>query len=208
MELGHVSQLFHCTVRFARVPSELAFEADRRHDFLCNFLYCYLLTCAYVYMAVSYVSFTILICVLKVHIEQHMHTGIRHFLAPEELSQRLACAPERNSLSRNAELRKLRLYLLVRVLATYAFHRTQVHVLPYSTPIAFVKAFRQMNLSYHSRQNMAVLEMEVVVRSVQVCRHNGYVVGSVLQIETFAHFKSGYFCYCVRLIGVFQWRSE
>ena len=51
---------------------------------------------------------------------------------------------------------------------------------------------------------MTVLQMEVVVGSIEVGGHHGYVVGAVLQVVALAHLQSGYLGYGILLVGVFQ----
>ena len=65
-----------------------------------------------------------------------------------------------------------------------------------------------MNLTNHGRQHMAVLQMEIVVRPVKVCRHHGDVVRTVLQVETLAHLQPRYLGDGIRLVGIFQRRRE
>ena len=55
---------------------------------------------------------------------------------------------------------------------------------------------------------MAVLKVEVVVGPVEVGRHNGDIVGAVLQIVRFAHLQSGYLGNGIFLVGVLQRRCE
>ena len=55
---------------------------------------------------------------------------------------------------------------------------------------------------------MAVLQMEVVVRAVQVGRHYGDVVGPVLEVVALAHLQAGDLRYRIFLVGVFKRRCE
>ena len=82
--------------------------------------------------------------------------------------------------------------------------RTQTEVFANGIPVVFVQALGKINLTYHSRQHMTVLKMEVVVRTIQVGRHHCYVVGTILQIERFAHLQSGNLCDSIRFVGVFE----
>lgn len=87
-------------------------------------------------------------------------------------------------------------------------HRAQVDVLPHGLPVALIEAFGQVNLTYHGRQHMRVLQVEIIVRTIEVGRHHGDVVGAVLYIETFTHFQSRNLGDGVGLVGVFQGRCE
>ena len=55
---------------------------------------------------------------------------------------------------------------------------------------------------------MAVFQVEIVIGAVQICRHDGDVVGAVLQVETFAHFQPCYFGNGIGFVGVFQRGGE
>ena len=50
--------------------------------------------------------------------------------------------------------------------------------------------------------------MEIVIGTVEVGGHYGYVVGTVLEIVTLTHLQAGYLGYSVLLVGVFQGASE
>jgi hypothetical protein len=65
-----------------------------------------------------------------------------------------------------------------------------------------------VDLAYHGREHVAVLQVEIVVRTIEVSRHHGYVVGAVLQVEALAHLKTGNLSDSVRLVGVFKRRGE
>ena len=92
--------------------------------------------------------------------------------------------------------------------AVYTFYRTKVKVLLYGVPIVGFQAMGQIQLAHHGRQYMAVFQMEVVVGTVQIGGHDGYVIGAVLQVEAFTHFQSGYLGDGVRLVGIFQRGSK
>ena len=165
-----------------------------------------------------------------------MHRGVRHLLAPEELPHRLSCAPESHRLRRDAVVSQNRKDILFRRLAVHDEfsrlrtcllraalscssrlfpdffsrdrHRADAKVLPHGLPVALVEAFRQMYLPDHGREDMAVLEVEVVVRPVQVGRHHCDVVRPVLDVEALAHLQPGDLRDGVRLIGVFERGGE
>ena len=87
-------------------------------------------------------------------------------------------------------------------------HGTQTDILTHSLPVPFVQALGQMDLTNHGRQHMTVLQMEIVVRPVKVCRHHSDVVRTVLQVETLAHLQPRYLGDGIRLVGIFQRRRE
>ena len=64
--------------------------------------------------------------------------------------------------------------------------------------------FGQIYFAHHGRHDVAVFEMEVVVRAVQVRRHDCDIVRTVLKVIAFAHFQSGDFGDGVFFVGVFQ----
>ena len=103
VQLRHVSQLAQGSVRFRSVPAQFALEAYLLHDLLRHFLYAQLLARAHVDVAVTYLrnAVGVLYCgairILEVHVQQHMHAGVRHLFAPQELTLRLSGAPQRYS---------------------------------------------------------------------------------------------------------------
>ena len=54
---------------------------------------------------------------------------------------------------------------------------------------------------------MASLQMEIIVRTIEVSRHYSNIVGSILQIKTFTHFQTGNLGNRIRLVRIFQRRS-
>ena len=50
--------------------------------------------------------------------------------------------------------------------------------------------------------------MKVVIRSVEVGRHDSYIVGAVLEIEGFAHLQTSYLSYGIGLVCVFERRCQ
>ena len=65
-----------------------------------------------------------------------------------------------------------------------------------------------MHLANHRRENVAVDQVKIVVRPIEVCGHHGYVVSAILQVELLAKFQAGNFSDGVRFVSVFQWRSK
>ena len=68
--------------------------------------------------------------------------------------------------------------------------------------------FRQVDLTHHRRHDMGVLQVEVVVRAIEVRRHHGDVVRAVLQVVTLAHLQAGNLRDGVLLVRVLQWAGE
>ena len=137
-----------------------------------------------------------------------MDTGVCHFLAPQELPHRCACSPEGYRFRRDTEFGQLFQNHLFRTASVHPFHRSQVDILSDSLPVAFIQASGQIDLAHHGRQYVTVLQMEVVIRSVQIGRHDGDIIGAVLQVETFTHFQSRNLCDGIRFVGIFQRGGE
>ena len=87
-------------------------------------------------------------------------------------------------------------------------YRAFVHVVLDSLPVAVVNELCEINLSHHCRHYVRVLEVEVVVRTIEIGRHHCDIVGAILQIIAFAHLQSRDFRDGVFLVGVFQGRCE
>ena len=45
-------------------------------------------------------------------------------------------------------------------------NRTFVHIYPDAAPVAFMDQLRQINLTHHGWHHVAVLQMEIIVRSI------------------------------------------
>lgn len=214
VQLAHVRQLAQRAVRFRRIPAQLTLEADFLHDFLGHLADRQFLARAHVDVAVADfrdavgVLYRVVIRLLEVHVQQHMHTRVRHFLAPQELTQRLSRTPERHRFRRDAELRQLLQNLRFRVASVHALHRTQVDVLAHRSPVALVQAFGQVNLADHGRQHVAVLQVEIVVRPIEVRRHHRDVVRAILQVEALTHLQSRNLRDGIRFVRIFQRRGE
>ena len=131
-------------------------------------------------------------------------TGIRHFFAPEEFAERSTRTPESDLCFADSVFFQNSQNIFFRAVAVDTFHRTLVHILAYSFPVSFFQTVCQMNLANHGRQYMAAFQIEIIIRAVKVCRHHGDVVRSILQVEALAHFQSGNFGDCIRLVGIFQ----
>ena len=111
------------------------------------------------------VLYRVVIRILEVHVEEHVHAGVRHLFAPEELPHRSTRTPERHSLRCDAVVSQhLEDVLLVRLTVhqylhavLHHAHRSQAYVLAHGLPVALVEALCQMNLPNHCRQHVAVL---------------------------------------------------
>ena len=55
---------------------------------------------------------------------------------------------------------------------------------------------------------MRVLQMEVVIRAIEVCWHDSYVISTILEVIAFTHLKTCYLCNSILLVAIFQWRSQ
>ena len=145
-----------------------------------------------------------------------MHAGVGHILAPEELPQRSACAPEDYAVVGDAvKVKYLEDGRFVRtpvndiahcfsILLDVCSYWSDAQVLANHFPSSVVNEFCEIHLAHHRRHHVGVLQVEVVVGAVEVGRHHGYVVGAVLEVVTFAHFQAGNLCNRVFLVGVLQ----
>lgn len=214
VQLAHVGQLAQRTVRFRRIPAQFPLEADFLHDFLRHFADRHFLTRTHVDVAVTYfrdavrILLRCIVCLLEIHVQQHVYAGICHLLTPQELTHRFSRTPECDCFRRNAELRQFLQNLLVGIVSVHPFHRTQVDVLAHRIPVTLIQALGQVNLADHGRQHMAVLQMEVIVRTVKVGRHYGNVVRAILQVKTLAHLQSRNLRDGIRFVRIFQRRGE
>ena len=55
---------------------------------------------------------------------------------------------------------------------------------------------------------MAAFQIEIIIGTVQIRRHNSDIVSTILQVETLAHFQTRYFGDGVWLIRIFQRGGE
>ena len=68
--------------------------------------------------------------------------------------------------------------------------------------------FRQIHLAHHGRHHMAVFQVEIIVGAIEVRRHHGDEVGTVLQVVTLAHLQAGNLGDGIGLVGIFQRTGE
>ncbi len=78
----------------------------------------------------------------------------------------------------------------------------------YGIPVTLFQVVGKVYLAYHGGEYVAAFQVEIVVGAIKVGGHHGNVVRTVLKIEAFAHFQSGYFGNGIGLVGVFQRRGE
>ena len=149
-----------------------------------------------------------LIRILEIHPLHHEDGGVRHLLAPEELAQRLARAPQLDPIQINAVFIQDGQDSLFRGCPVHFLHWAFIQIGTDSRPITLAQALGQMDLADHSRQHVAVLQMEIIVRTIKIGRHHGDVVGAVLQVKTLAQLQAGDLGDRVRLVGVFQRRGQ
>ena len=75
-------------------------------------------------------------------------------------------------------------------------------------PVAIVDEFGKINLAHHRRHYVAVLQMEVIVRAIEVGWHHSDIVGTILKVVALAHLQSGNLGDGIFLVGIFQRRSK
>ena len=154
--------------------------------------------------------------VLEIHVQQDVNGGIGHLFAPQKFAHRTACAPKRYGVWFDAIMKEHAEDILLRALPIHTHHAVtlakrygaEIDVLAHSLPIAFAQTFGQMNLADHGGQHVGVLEVEIIVRPIEVGGHHGDVVGAVLDVETFTHFQPRNLGDGIGLVGVFQGRRE
>ena len=149
-----------------------------------------------------------------------MNTGVSHILAPEELTQRLAGSPKHHLvIVDSVELQRLQ-NALVRVAAVHItladngaklvsrVDRTLVHIYLNTVPVAVMDELGKINLAHHRRHYMAVLQVEIIIRTIEVGWHYCDIVGSILKVVALAHLQSGNLSDGIFLVGIFQRRSK
>ena len=159
-------------------------------------------------MAVAHFFVSRVVGVFEVNVKKYVDAGVCHFLAPQEFTHRTSRSPQRHALGFYAVLCQHSEYLVAAVCSTDAFYGTKVKVFAHLIPEVLVKTLRQVNLTDHCRQHMGVLEVEIIVRTIEVGRHYSYVVAAVLQTETLAHLETCNLSDGIGLVGVFEFRGE
>ena len=149
-----------------------------------------------------------------------MNTGISHILAPEELTERCSGSPEHHLVVVDAiELQRLQnaLMCIATIHITLAddfaklisrVDRALVHIYLDAVPVAIMDELGKINLAHHCRHYVAVLQMEVIVRTIEVGWHHCDIIGTILKVVALAHLQSGNLSDGIFLVGIFQRRSK
>ena len=133
-----------------------------------------------------------------------MNRSVCHIFRPEEFPERSACSPKGNLVVLDAIFFQYILYFFMRSISVNSLNRAFVHVCNDGIPVVVMNEFCKINLSHHGWHDMRVLQVEVILRTIQVCRHHCNVVGAILQVVRFAHLQTCYLCYSIFLISIFQ----
>ncbi len=237
MKFANIDELTRCAIGLTCIKEHFAFEADRFHHEFAEFADSEFLASTHVDVAITdFTEFrdgataacavvtvysAIDACtvmharilfdaddVAKVHVQEHMNGGIGHVFAPEELAERLAGTPEGHLVVLNAILGENLQNFILRGIAVDTFDRALVHIDLDAVPVVVVDELCQVNFAHHGRHHMAVFQMEIVIGAIEVCRHHGEVVGTILQIVAFAHLEASNLCDGVFLVGVLEFARE
>ena len=237
VELAHVDELARGAVGLACVEYDFALETDSLHHEFAEFADGELLAGAHVDVAVADFAeardcaataravvavhgtvhasavmhagiFFDADNVTEVHIQEHMNGCVGHVFAPEEFAERLARAPEGHLVVLDAVLGENLQNFILRGVAVDAFNGALVHINLDAIPIVVMNELRQVNLAHHGGHHMAVFQMEIVIGAIEVRRHHGEVVGTILQVVAFAHLEARNFCNGVFLVGVLKFARE
>ena len=65
-----------------------------------------------------------------------------------------------------------------------------------------------MNLTNHSREDMTVFQMKIIIRTIKVGRHHSNIVRTILKIKAFTHLQTSNLGNGIRLVRIFQRRSQ
>ena len=66
----------------------------------------------------------------------------------------------------------------------------------------------KINLTHHGRHDVRILQVEIIVGPVEVSRHDGNIVGTILQVVALAHLQSCNLGNSILLVGVLKGRCE
>ena len=75
-------------------------------------------------------------------------------------------------------------------------------------PVAVVDELGKIYLAHHGWHHMTVLQVEVVIGTIEVGRHHGDIVGAILQVVALAHLQTSYLGNGIFLVGILEWRGE
>ena len=142
--------------------------------------------------------------VAEVDIQQHMDGSISHVLTPEELAEWGTCAPKYDLVVLYSVFSKHLKNIFLAGFTVDTFNWTLVQIGGNLIPCTVVNQFCQINLTHHGGHDMTVLQMEIIVRTIEVCGHHSNVVCTVLEIVRFAHFQTGNLGDGVFLVSIFQ----
>ena len=137
-----------------------------------------------------------------------MNRSIGHILAPKEFAEWGACAPKYHLVIKDTVFCQNIENVLMSGRTGNSLYWALVHIVLDSCPVLIVDEFGQIDLAHHGGHHMRVLQMEIVVRTIEVCGHDGNIVGAILQVIALAHLQSGNLRNGVLLIGVFQRRCQ
>ncbi len=142
--------------------------------------------------------------VVEVHVFHDVDAGVGHLLAPQELPERFSRSPQRNGRRLDSVSGEHGDDRLLGCRAVYVVYGAQVHVPADGGPVVLDQTAGQVYLAYHGRKHVGVFQVEVVVRAVEVGRHDGDIVRAVLQVEALAHLQTGDLGDGIGLVGVLQ----
>ena len=149
-----------------------------------------------------------------------MYAGISHILAPEELTKRCSGSPEHYLIIidtielqcfQDALMRVASIHITLADDGTELvcrIDRTLVHIYLDAVPVAVVDELGKIDLAHHRRHHVTILQVEVIVRTIEVGWHHSDIVGTILKIVALAHLQSGNLGDGIFLVGIFQRRSK
>ena len=110
----------------------------------------------------------------------------------------------RTRITRIVLIRKISEIRVHQSFSSDTFNGTFVQIDSYLFPISIMYQLRQIDLTHHGRHHMRVLQMEVVIRTIEICGHHSDIVRTILEVITLTHLQTGNLRYGVLLVGVFQ----
>lgn len=212
VEARDVAELAHGAVGLRGVPFHPSPEADCLPDAFGEFGDGGLETGANVYVAVAHrlaAPAAFLRKVREADIQEDVDRSVGHVLAPEELTEGFSGAPEAQGLPRySARGESCADFVHSRGIGVNAVHRPLAEVGAEVVFPAFAEQTREMHLADHGGKNVGIVEMEIIVRAIEIRGHDGHVVRAVLKVYGLAHLHAGDFRYGVGLVGVFEGGRE
>ena len=249
MQFAHVNELAHGAIRLGGIEGDFTLEAYGLHYEFGEFTNSELLARAHIDVAVADLAqagnVTATACavvavhhpigshsvvyagvflysynIFEIDVQQHVDAGIGHILAPEELAEGFAGAPEGDLVVLDAvpsqDLADEGLIAvaindvthLLAILLDVGTHGTDGEVATDLVPCPIVNELGQIDLAHHGGHHVGVLQVEVVVGAVEIGGHHGNVIGAVLQVVALAHLQAGNLGNGVLLVGVLQRAGE